>query len=405
MSLGLGSNLSKGNIVTPGIVTDNLVLKHNYAAGAVIPVSDGAAYFAGAGADDYIQVSDTADLDGGTGDLSISFWMKAGSAAYSDKIVDKWTQGGSAGYFILVSSDGKIRPRWDDNSNNVVDTAVTVVADDTWHHVTVVWEHGANHYVYIDGVLDDTVDISSVTGSVANTQPFRIGMNNSTTEDFTGYLCNMGVWNSVLTQAQIKSIMWKNYAGLTDSEKTNLVSWWNLDSTVGTGIGDDATNVFDNHYAGGNALGSNLVANPNFDDETNWTDQNIGASDDVDLSTEQVYIGTNSLKIIGTADHDGSAAILSSGGTVGELYKISARFYVLSGVAELNPGDARFTASTDLERWTSTTNQWEQLVPYGRCISTGTGGALYVSSRGGAATFYVDDVRIEEVQGNPGELK
>ena len=236
MSLGLGSNLSKGNIVTPGIVTDNLVLKHNYAAGA----------------DDYIQVSDTADLDGGTGDLSISFWMKAGSAAYSDKIVDKWTQGGSAGYFILVSSDGKIRPRWDDNSNNVVDTAVTVVADDTWHHVTVVWEHGANHYVYIDGVLDDTVDISSVTGSVANTQPFRIGMNNSTTEDFTGYLCNMGVWNSVLTQAQIKSIMWKNYAGLTDSEKTNLVSWWNLDSSYI--VGDTTHKTADSHGSNNGTL-------------------------------------------------------------------------------------------------------------------------------------------------------
>mgnify|MGYP003636830692 FL=1 len=26
--------------------------------------------------------------------------------------------------------------------------------------------------------------------------------------------------------------MWKNYAGLTSSEKTNLVSWWNLDAPI-----------------------------------------------------------------------------------------------------------------------------------------------------------------------------
>ena len=47
MGLGLGSNLYKGGLTTPGIVTDNLVLKHNYSAGAVVPVSDGAAYFDG----------------------------------------------------------------------------------------------------------------------------------------------------------------------------------------------------------------------------------------------------------------------------------------------------------------------------------------------------------------------
>ena len=42
MPLGLGSNLSRAGIATPGIVTDNLVLKHKYDAGSVIPVSDGA---------------------------------------------------------------------------------------------------------------------------------------------------------------------------------------------------------------------------------------------------------------------------------------------------------------------------------------------------------------------------
>ena len=47
MSLGLGSNLSKSGLATPGIVTDSLVLKHKYEAGAVVPVSDGAALACG----------------------------------------------------------------------------------------------------------------------------------------------------------------------------------------------------------------------------------------------------------------------------------------------------------------------------------------------------------------------
>ena len=49
MPLGLGSNLSRAisKPITPGIVTDNLVLKHQYNAGSVVPCSDGAAYFDG----------------------------------------------------------------------------------------------------------------------------------------------------------------------------------------------------------------------------------------------------------------------------------------------------------------------------------------------------------------------
>ena len=51
--LGIGASLPRSGIVTPGIVTDNLVLKHNYAKSSVVPVSDGAAYFDGT--DDYIK--------------------------------------------------------------------------------------------------------------------------------------------------------------------------------------------------------------------------------------------------------------------------------------------------------------------------------------------------------------
>ena len=94
------------------------------------------------------------------------------------------------------------------------------------------------------------LSLSSANSSVANTAPVLIGRNATDgNQYFGGNLSQVGIWQGALTQAQVKSIMWKNYASLTDSEKTNLVSWWNLDSTVGTGIGDDATNVFDNHYA------------------------------------------------------------------------------------------------------------------------------------------------------------
>ena len=41
-SLGIGQTLTKSSLVTPGIIRDNLVLKHDYIANPVVPVSDGA---------------------------------------------------------------------------------------------------------------------------------------------------------------------------------------------------------------------------------------------------------------------------------------------------------------------------------------------------------------------------
>ena len=55
----------------------------------------------------------------------------------------------------------------------------------------------------------------------------------------------------------------KNYAGLTSSEKEDLVSWWNLDSV----ITDTTTFVYDNHHGDGDTLGSELV--------TSWTNSDF----------------------------------------------------------------------------------------------------------------------------------
>ena len=64
MSISLGNSLSKGGMTGPTIVSDGLVLKHNYDAGAVVPVSDGAVYFDGS--DDYIAITTPSVFNGET---------------------------------------------------------------------------------------------------------------------------------------------------------------------------------------------------------------------------------------------------------------------------------------------------------------------------------------------------
>ena len=86
MPLGLKNSLSIQKLTTPGIVTDNLVLKHKYDAGSVIPVSDGAAYFDGTTA---ASNSITTTLAGNTafsGNFTMSAWIKRLSNSEYQKV-------------------------------------------------------------------------------------------------------------------------------------------------------------------------------------------------------------------------------------------------------------------------------------------------------------------------------
>ena len=229
MGLGLGTSLSKGGLATPSIVTDSLVLKHNYAAGGVTPVSDGAAFFDGT--DDYITISDDNTLDFTT-DFSIACWVKLNAInSTADGIVTK-VDGDGVGYGIYAdNADSKIKLFSTQHQTATADTGA--LSTGTWYHIAATHESGSvdENKIYVDGVLIDTT--SATASLVANGEPLEFGrIFQDNGYNLNGYLCNVGLWSAVLTQAQVKSIMWKNYAGLTSSETTNLVSWWNLSANA-----------------------------------------------------------------------------------------------------------------------------------------------------------------------------
>ena len=123
MSLGLGSSLSKSGIVTPGIVTDNLVLKHMYGAGEVVPVSDGAAYFGGAGTNNRIAITQIS-LSVHDAAFTFAFWAKrntVGSAHHT--ILGRSTS--SSYSHIRLSSDNYLKFETDTNGDTSTTTLHT----------------------------------------------------------------------------------------------------------------------------------------------------------------------------------------------------------------------------------------------------------------------------------------
>jgi|2_EtaG_2_1085320.scaffolds.fasta_scaffold05341_3 hypothetical protein len=232
--LGIGSSLTRAGLTTPGIVTDSLVLKHNYAAGGVVPVSDGAASFNGSS--DYIAIG-AKPVD--TADATYCFWANSSVSAANRAIFGHGTA--NKGEFSLAFDGsnnallylhGDLYQYWGIGNN---------ASDGQWHHCAVVVDIDSmtDCKLYIDGV-EITQGARATSATATAYGNLEIGRTSSSLE-YEGYLCNFGIWTGLLSQAEIKSIMWKNYAGLSSDEKAykgGLVSWWNMDEGTGTSVAD-----------------------------------------------------------------------------------------------------------------------------------------------------------------------
>ena len=219
-SLGIGQTLTKSSLVTPGIIRDNLVLKHDYITNPVAPVSDGAAYLADANSD-YIAITEsTLDIDGSN--ISFAWWGKINDTSNINVPFGKISR--STHSFIMVHSNGAMYIETDTNEDTVNQNLNN--HDTNWHHYAIVTNGSGGATMYQDGA-----SLGTTGNNLSDNMTISCLGLNDTSKGWDGYLCNMGIWTGALTQAQVKSIMNKNYAKLTDSEKTNLVSWWNLDSS------------------------------------------------------------------------------------------------------------------------------------------------------------------------------
>jgi len=225
--LSLGNSLTKQSkrLVNLDTITDSLVLKHKYDAGAVVPVSDGAAYFFNV---DHIDISAvTMDTDG---NCSFVFWAKRTEVSSEDAVIGHTS---TAGYQNL---------RFNSNTTMALESASSDEAtitlnnanDFNWHHYAIICTSGAVT-AYQDGV-----SCSVSNPAMASDTTFNLIGGASTDGDsknFQGYLCNLGLWSRAITAAEVKSIMWKNYAGLVSSETTNLISWWNFSADANDSTG------------------------------------------------------------------------------------------------------------------------------------------------------------------------
>ena len=153
--------------------------------------------------------------DLGAGDaLSVSLWVKAAPGSIGALFGARRVIGGlpnPAMKLELNNSRGRVSVR--DDANNVhAFNGYRIIADDTWHHVTVIFDPGSDtSMLYVDGVLDSSE--AGPLGAVSlDPVDFYIGARNTS-----------GVGDSY-TNAQIDEVNFINRA-LTPREITGLATY------------------------------------------------------------------------------------------------------------------------------------------------------------------------------------
>jgi len=200
------------------------------------------------------QMSADSDiLNIGTGDISISVWIKTADATSdgSNRIVSKMD--GNVGYEIYMNDiSGKIGLAIGDISGNVSGGTVSSapVNDGAWHHIAVTFDRDGTATVYKDGISDGTLKITpeDIDGnplpiaSADNAAKFTVGADSDGKRNFTGAIRDArilrgGLWSAGEIAAQAVN-PWQANANGTNTE------YWlfngSPDKTVSAGVSSPA---------------------------------------------------------------------------------------------------------------------------------------------------------------------
>ncbi len=178
-------------------------------------------------------------LDGVSGDLSLSAWMKMDGAPANNSIIAQ-KYDGSVGYSLYIANDGRLVGYIEDAGDSVSSGSGSSICDNVWHHVAVTFDRDGNMVRYVDGAVYGTPDdISSISGDISNSSNFTIGSNSAGNNFFfEGSLRDVRiiigtVWSAANMVTQAANPVDKSVGG------SNTSNWYFTDAAGDTDITDD----------------------------------------------------------------------------------------------------------------------------------------------------------------------
>ena len=167
------------------------------------------------GTNNYVTIGNPSNLQFDTNTpFSVSFWVKAPSAATNVGFVTKTPTINGIGWYVWsFSGYNSLRFSFYNGTTAYVVSTSQIINDGTWHFATVTFDGSQNRSgmkAYFDGDLSGTGTNGAMSFSVLNSNPVNIGARNNNGNFLNGIMDEVRIYNRALSAAEIKTIYTSN---------------------------------------------------------------------------------------------------------------------------------------------------------------------------------------------------
>ncbi|MBL4710509.1 MAG: T9SS type A sorting domain-containing protein, partial [Flavobacteriales bacterium] len=288
------------------------------------------------GTNDYVALGNPAQLQI-TGDMTIEMWVKPDNfsarrnpyaKAYGGEGTITQEVSGTLSYYYGTAGSNTTPYQGFGSS-----TPLTL---NEWNHIAIVRDlTNMRLYWYINGVLTSQTNANYATATSGGNSVF---IGSGYVSNYDGQIDELRVWNTVRTQAEIRSKMCSKLSGL----ETGLAAYYRFDTGSGSTLVDVSSNGLDglltnspNWVTSSASIGDNSV----YLYTTNWTGQSLTQSH---CGGESLTVDNMSGSPDGVHIYYVDRAPLAIGGITG--LGGNDRYF---GVLKINAAAATYTASYD----------------------------------------------------------
>lgn len=180
------------------------------------------------GSNEYLSVADGSQTgyDIGMGSLTVEFFLKTSATNRTLFVKRDQTNTTNAGWEIGVSATGRLSARISDGTNTVATADDgTVINDNTWRFLAVVFDRTGNLTRYVGGVASGTASpITAVSASVSNSRSFYIAREDKGSPAYMA--CTLGQVRISSTARSSTEITTSNSSGLAiDVDTLSFYNW------------------------------------------------------------------------------------------------------------------------------------------------------------------------------------
>jgi hypothetical protein len=303
------------------------------------------------GTGDYVDCGNPAELNFGTGDWTLSAWVKntmtgTGDANKGGIIANGGDGGGGHRYCLILSEqqEGEVTLVVDDNAaKRQARGDATQVNDGAWHHILGLRE-GDQIRIYINGVEEGTAGLpAGYDLSGVSQRPVLIGAiyhhgSGDVYKDYEGLIDDVRIYDSALS---MDGIAYLAEQGGTEPDASGLLGHWAFEGD----FSDSSGNGFDGTPIGGESVNKcgyygPLIAHYNFDEGAGAVAADSSGNGLDGTITDAVWTATTADGSAACLDFEGGANVVNdaAGEYLNYLSGMSISMWIQSDVIDTDKG-------------------------------------------------------------------